>query len=167
MAGNTLHLPGQQANILCPPRRFHTHQLFDRPCIGNLVEQRGKIIRIIHIADTPHHRAILQDLLYTPVQIPNHGVQSTTVSPSSLSTSRKTPCVLGCCGPIFNSISCDVMPSGPISSIRFTSASRFIAMDYLLSVGASLGVPSGALRDLSPTTHLCLSNSNLRMRTTT
>src|SRR3954467_15827147 len=39
------------------------------------------------------------------------GVQAITVSPSSVSTSRHTPCVLGCCGPMFSSISCDLRPS--------------------------------------------------------
>src|SRR5579872_4779750 len=33
------------------------------------------------------------------------GVTSCTTSPSVLSSSRKTPCVLGCCGPMLTSIS--------------------------------------------------------------
>src|SRR5487761_255130 len=33
------------------------------------------------------------------------GVTSDTISPSVRSTSRNTPCVLGCCGPMFTSIS--------------------------------------------------------------
>src|SRR5579872_5901479 len=43
------------------------------------------------------------------------GVQSTTVSPSSCSTRRSTPCVLGCCGPMLT----------VIVSLRSSGTARF------------------------------------------
>ena len=41
------------------------------------------------------------------------GTMSTTFSPSTHSTMRKTPCVEGCCGPMFSSISMGSAPGGP------------------------------------------------------
>src|SRR5579872_1103080 len=43
------------------------------------------------------------------------GVQLTTVSPSRVSTSRSTPCVEGCCGPMFRTISSLRSPPMPCS----------------------------------------------------
>src|SRR5690348_11462793 len=42
------------------------------------------------------------------------GMQRTTVSPSSSSTSRSTPCVAGCCGPMLMSM-CSPVRSGSIA----------------------------------------------------
>src|SRR5260221_12863911 len=50
------------------------------------------------------------------------GVHCTTVSPSSTSTRRNTPCVDGCCGPIFRIISS--LRSPPMPSV-YRLGSRF------------------------------------------
>src|SRR4029079_9925017 len=55
------------------------------------------------------------------------GVTSETTSPSVLSTSRSTPCVLGCCGPMLTSIS-SVRTS---NSIMRWSCSRTLAISRL------------------------------------
>src|SRR5437667_12785973 len=47
------------------------------------------------------------------------GAAESTVSPSSSSTRRSTPCVLGCCGPILT-----VIVSARISGIRLIPASH-------------------------------------------
>src|SRR2546429_142630 len=44
-------------------------------------------------------------------------MQRTTVSPSSSTTSRSTPCVAGCCGPMFTSI-CSALGSGEAAPQR-------------------------------------------------
>src|SRR5579883_1551865 len=61
------------------------------------------------------------------------GVHSTTVSPSSVSTRRRTPCVLGCCGPMFSTISCVVSPSGACAKWVFALVSRLVTIVFLLS----------------------------------
>src|SRR3954452_19519747 len=55
------------------------------------------------------------------------GTQRTTVSPSSSSTSRSTPCVAGCCGPMLISM-CSPSSSGSpagaaVSGTRFPASS--------------------------------------------
>src|SRR5580765_5587192 len=62
---------------------------------------------------------------------PTVGDTDTTVSPSSSSTSRSTPCVLGCCGPMFTVIT-SLRSSGIVASAL---ASREAV---LLEVGAEL-----------------------------
>ena len=54
------------------------------------------------------------------------GVTSATTSPSVRNTSRNTPCVLGCCGPMLTSIS-SLCRSNSTSS----GSTRSIAMRYL------------------------------------
>src|SRR5579883_2637146 len=60
------------------------------------------------------------------------GVHSTTVSPSSVSTRRRTPCVLGCCGPMFSTISCVTNPSAPSTNCVFALVSRLVTIIFLL-----------------------------------
>src|SRR5215510_1679221 len=52
------------------------------------------------------------------------GAQDRTVSPSSSSTRRSTPCVLGCCGPMFT-----VMTSVLISGIDVLPPHEAIALE--------------------------------------
>src|SRR3990170_2103871 len=51
-------------------------------------------------------------------------MQFTTVSPSSSSSRRSTPCVLGCCGPILSST---VSPSRARGDTRLRSSSLVIS----------------------------------------
>src|SRR5487761_1354702 len=77
------------------------------------------------------------------------GVHSTTVSPSRRSTRRKTPCVLGCCGPRLSSISWVVKPSAPVICERFAAVVFwFIVIEFSSS---SVLLPRGlsGLRSLA------------------
>src|SRR5262245_48270659 len=61
------------------------------------------------------------------------GVTSETTSPSVRNTSRSTPCVLGCCGPMLTSIS-SVRTSNSIT--RGSSKAVAMVFRYLLSADA-------------------------------
>src|SRR5215467_8419093 len=51
VAGYALQFTHQQANELSPSRRLNSHQLLYSSYIGDLVEHRGEVVHVIHIAD--------------------------------------------------------------------------------------------------------------------
>src|SRR5829696_4303894 len=75
---------------------------------------------------------------------PITGSHLTTVSPSSSSMSRRSPCIAGCCGPMFMS-----MVSSPTSSLISGLTRRLL--------GGSVSAPSCPARRSSPS--ICLPQS--------
>src|SRR5256885_6067798 len=73
------------------------------------------------------------------------GIQSTIVSPCSLRTRRKTPCVLGCWGPILSSISWDLISSACSADWLCVLLSSCIDIVFALSFDVSLVVDEQTL----------------------
>ena len=65
-------LTDDQPDILRPARRLDARKLLRRHCVDCLVEHRAEIVGVVNIANARHIRAVLEDLLHTPVQIPDH-----------------------------------------------------------------------------------------------
>src|SRR3954463_8241947 len=63
------------------------------------------------------------------------GAHDRTVSPSSSSTRRSTPCVLGCCGPMLTVITSDLM-----SGITVPPAACFASFSSFLSFLPGQGI---------------------------
>jgi hypothetical protein len=81
-----------------------SNQLFDRQAVGQVVADGVHVIQAVG-----HHLGLLVGLgfhvlLDAGVQEADIGDAVDDDSPSSSSSRRSTPCVLGCCGPIFNSM---------------------------------------------------------------
>jgi hypothetical protein len=83
-------------------RNFDLHQLFHRQRVHQIVR---KVRQIIHAIRQRHH--LLPGFARTAFRCRCAGSRcraaaETMVSPSSSSTMRSTPCVDGCCGPMFS-----------------------------------------------------------------
>ena len=84
------------------------------------------------------------------------GMQRTTVSPSSSSTRRSTPCVAGCCGPMLISM---CSPSSSGSSAGGASIGTTIARLVRRRAGRAAAVPARRARSSRARLRPCVSSS--------
>ncbi len=106
MRRDALQFAQQDANNLRAFGNFEIEQFFRRHHIGEIVAERIEIIHPVGDDDALLIFFVLEKLLHPRVQIADVGNgfdDQFAVKPSS---SRRTPCVEGCCGPI-ESVICD------------------------------------------------------------
>ena len=108
--------PWSRATTRCEAMRFSSHtkiavacarsghldiqESLDPQAVGELVRELRYVVGASDVGHALHPRAVLGGLLDTGVEVADHRLARITVSPSSSSNSRNTPCVEGCCGPM-------------------------------------------------------------------
>ncbi len=119
MAPISMRVRAQPHQVAVEPRQLRQHhphplrlrrnlqpqQLFHRQAVAQVVRERRQVIHAVGQRHALLVRLDFEFLLDAGVQISRcPAAHLTTVSPSSSSSSRSTPCVDGCCGPMFRTM---------------------------------------------------------------
>ena len=104
MADDPGQLGHDHAQVVGPLGHLDAHELLHRQRVAEVVGHRGEVVQPVGEGDVHEVGVALADLLVVAVQIAHHRLEVDDVSPSSVSTMRKTPWVLGCCGPMLTTM---------------------------------------------------------------
>ena len=85
---------------------FHAQHFFHRQAIAQIIRKRRQIIHAVGERDPLRISLRFAGFLDSGVQVTDYRLGLNTISPSSSSTTRSTPCVEGCCGPMLRTIVC-------------------------------------------------------------
>ena len=131
VAGKPRQLGHQHADVLRPLRRLDVEELLDRQREGEVVGGRAEIVQPVGQREDLGVGEALGQLLGAAVQIADVRIDALDDLASISSTSRRTPWVLGCCGPRLSSTSWvfGVAPAGAVSSVTSVIASPRVAGD--------------------------------------
>jgi hypothetical protein len=136
VAGDAHELAGDDADELRPPRDLHAGELLDRHDVGPLAVDAGEVLGAVDDRDVLEVGALLGQLLLAAVQVADD--RDDVLDQLAVEVTRRTPCVLGCCGPMLTTTSLKARPSTSEPSPRAVDSSMRRRASFTASSGSGV-----------------------------